>query len=307
MASATNSAAGHMNPAILPAANSCFWNNARSMSGSCARCSERTNSINRIGAASAQPTNAGDAAPHAYPSLTTAMSAVSAGAIRTAPFQSKRLSAGSSLVGGSTNQPSKMPTRPTGTLIQNTQCQSSASSTRPPIAGPALNPTACAADWMPSARPRRAGPAAAITEAPQRTHRTSPNSRKLFVRSLCGLKSDISRGPRSAMSRHSAERALRNLARDRRSLRFDAGELDHLGPLLGFFANEPSKFARRGWKCRRTQFGDPSLDPGIAKRRVDLLVEFVDDFSRCVLRSAEATPSAGLVPRQKVGNGWDIR
>src|SRR5262249_58539408 len=90
---------------------------------------ERTKSINRIGAASAQPTNVGDAAPHAYPSLTTAMSAVSAGAIRTAPFQSKWLSAGSSLVGGSKNQPSKMPTRPTGTLIQNTQCQSSASST----------------------------------------------------------------------------------------------------------------------------------------------------------------------------------
>src|SRR5262249_30818249 len=100
------------------------------------------NSINRIGTTSAQPTNAGDAEPHAYPSLTTAMSAVSADAIRTAPFQSKRLSAGGSC--GSTNQPSKMPTRPTGTLIQNTQCQSSASSTRPPIAGPALNPTACA-------------------------------------------------------------------------------------------------------------------------------------------------------------------
>ena len=93
------------------------------------------------------------------------MRAVSAGAIKSAPFQSKRLSSGKSLVGGSTNQPKMVPARPTGTLIQNTHRQSSASSTRPPIAGPALNPTAWAADWMPSARPRRAGPAAATTMA----------------------------------------------------------------------------------------------------------------------------------------------
>src|SRR5262245_16533086 len=90
-------------------------------------------------------------------------------------------------------------------------------------------------------------------------------------------------------------------------LRLDVGGPDNLGPLLGFFAYEPSKLSRRGWKCRRTQFGDPSLDPGIVKSRVDLLVEFVDDFGRCVLRSAEATPRARLVARQKVGNGWDIR
>src|SRR6516164_1225029 len=104
-----------------------------------------------------------------------------------------------------------------------------------------------------------------------------------------------------------ARGAVTRYARGSPLLELDVGRPDHLAPLLGFFANESSKFVRRGWKCRRTQFGDPSLDPGIAKRRVDLLVEFVDDFGRCVLRSAEATPSAGLVPRQKVGNGWDIR
>ncbi len=68
----------------------------------------------------------------------TATAAVSAGAIRTAPFQSKLPSAGRSLVGASTNQPRTVPARPTGKLIQNTQRQSSMSSTRPPIAGPAL-------------------------------------------------------------------------------------------------------------------------------------------------------------------------
>src|SRR6516162_53335 len=104
-----------------------------------------------------------------------------------------------------------------------------------------------------------------------------------------------------------ARGAVTRYARGSPLLELDVGRPDHLAPLLGFFANESSKFVRRGWKCRRTQFGDPSLDPGIAKRRVDLVVEFVDDFGRCVLRSAEATPSAGLVPRQKVGNGWDIR
>src|SRR6516165_8085092 len=104
-----------------------------------------------------------------------------------------------------------------------------------------------------------------------------------------------------------ARGAVTRYARGSALLELDVGRPDHLAPLLGFFANESSKFVRRGWKCRRTQLGDPSLDPGIAKRRVDLLVEFMDDFGRCVLRSAEATPSAGLVPRQKVGNGWDIR
>src|SRR5262249_43893535 len=135
----------------------------RATSGDSARCSARTNSASRITPSRAQPRRVGEVAPHAYASLSTAMRAVSAGAIKNAPFQSKRLSSGRSLVGGSTNHPSTVPARPTGTLIQNTQRQSSASSTRPPIAGPALNPTACAADWMRSARPRRAGPAAATT------------------------------------------------------------------------------------------------------------------------------------------------
>src|SRR6516164_11037456 len=74
-----------------------------------------------------------------------------------------------------------------------------------------------------------------------------------------------------------ARGAVTRYARGSPLLELDVGRPDHLGPLLGFFANESSKFVRRGWKCRRTQFGDPSLDPGIAKRRVDLLVEFVDD------------------------------
>ena len=78
----------------------------------------------------------------------------------TRPSSRSGCRSGRSLVNGITSQPMTAPTRPTGTLIQNTHCQPSVSSTRPPIAGPALSPTAWAADWMPSARPRRSGPAA---------------------------------------------------------------------------------------------------------------------------------------------------
>jgi hypothetical protein len=53
------------------------------------------------------------------------------------------------------------------------------------------------------------------------------------------------------------------------SLRLDVEGPDDLAPLLGFFGNEVSKFARRGWKYCRTQFGNSSLNPGINKRRIE--------------------------------------
>src|SRR6516165_79326 len=73
-----------MRPATLPAENALCRNNVRSISGASARCSARTNSVSRITASSAQPRRAGDVAPHAYPSWSTATNAVSAGAIKCA-------------------------------------------------------------------------------------------------------------------------------------------------------------------------------------------------------------------------------
>ena len=83
-----------------------------------------------------------------------ATTAVSAGAIRSAPRQSKRPPSGRCLVCGMHEPAEDRPSRPNGTLIQNAQCQPSVSSTRPPTAGPTPSPIACAADCRPSARPR---------------------------------------------------------------------------------------------------------------------------------------------------------
>src|SRR5215472_16296625 len=74
---------------------------------------------------------------------------------------------------------------------------------------------------------------------------------------LCRLKSDISRGPRSANSRlmHcSIQRARKGAHRSLNeiygmwlaaSVRFNAGVLDHLGPGLRFRADQRGKFYRR--------------------------------------------------------------
>src|SRR5262249_51360188 len=146
-------------PGDVAAGEAPWRKSARSTSGAGACRSVRTNSANRITASRRAARKSGDVVPQAWPSLSTVISAVSAGTISSAPVQSKRWSLGSVVVCGITNQPMTAPARPKGTLIQNTHCQPSVSITRPPMAGPAPRPTAWAADWMPSARPRRSSPA----------------------------------------------------------------------------------------------------------------------------------------------------
>ena len=81
---------------VAPLPNAALQDKVRSISGAAARPSERTNSISSTTASTPQPRNKGDVAPHAYPSFSIATSAVRAGAIRTAPLQSKRSSSGKS-------------------------------------------------------------------------------------------------------------------------------------------------------------------------------------------------------------------
>src|SRR6516165_12567331 len=54
------------------------------------------------------------------------------------------------------------------------------------------------------------------------------------------------------------------------SIRFDARELHHLTPLLGFFGDELAEVGRRAWKCGGAPLGKPRVQLGIGKGRVDL-------------------------------------
>src|SRR5262249_5333767 len=60
-----------------------------------------------------------------------------------------------------------------------------------------------------------------------------------------------------------------------RSVRLDAGELNHLAPLLRFVGYELSKVGRRAWKRGGAQVGKPRLHLGIGEGRIDLFVELV--------------------------------
>jgi len=67
------------------------------------------------------------------------------------------------------------------------------------------------------------------------------------------------------------------------SFRLRARELDHLGPLLGFFDDEYSELARRAAEHRRAQIGKPRLYLGVRKNGVHLLVEAADDLRGRIL------------------------
>ena len=62
-----------------------------------------------------------------------------------------------------------------------------------------------------------------------------------------------------------------------RSLHLDVGGPDHLGPFLGFIADELAEVVRRARKHHAAEVGEPRLHLGIGKRGVDLGVEFLDD------------------------------
>jgi len=70
-----------------------------------------------------------------------------------------------------------------------------------------------------------------------------------------------------------AEEALWNIGPLAVSLRLDAGELDHLSPLLGFFSDQLAEVGRRTRKHRAAEIGKPRLRRGIGESRIDLLIE----------------------------------
>jgi hypothetical protein len=87
------------------------------------------------------------------------------------------------------------------------------------------------------------------------------------------------------------------------SARLGTGELDHLGPLLGFVRNELAELGWRAGKRRAAQVSKPRLDFGIGERRVDLLVQLIDDFGGRALRRANTAPVTCLEPRYEIAQG----
>src|SRR5262244_206033 len=91
------------------------------------------------------------------------------------------------------------------------------------------------------------------------------------------------------------------------SLRLDAGEFDHLGPLFGFVGNQLSEVSRRSRQRHAAEVSDTGLHLRIVESRVDLLVELVDDLGRRGPWYAEAVPITHLVARQELTHGRDVR
>ena len=91
------------------------------------------------------------------------------------------------------------------------------------------------------------------------------------------------------------------------SVDFGAGELDHLGPLLGICGDEGAKIGRRAYEHRAAEVGNPCFYSGISEARINLLVELVDDLSGRVSRSADPLPADSLVTWYKVTYSRGVR
>src|SRR5262245_16564104 len=101
--------------------------------------------------------------------------------------------------------------------------------------------------------------------------------------------------------------AIMEYPRSPASVRFDAGELDHLGPFFGFVGDELAKLGGRADKWCASEVSQPRLDFGIGEARVDPRVELVDDLGWRGLGCADAEPIACLVPRQEFPQARDVR
>src|SRR5262245_15258045 len=91
------------------------------------------------------------------------------------------------------------------------------------------------------------------------------------------------------------------------SLRLDAGEFDHLGPLFGFVGNQLAEVSRRSRQRHAAEVSETGLHLRVVESRVDLLVELLDDLGRRVPRNADAIPRCRLVARHEFSHSGDIR
>src|SRR5262245_8623285 len=85
------------------------------------------------------------------------------------------------------------------------------------------------------------------------------------------------------------------------SVRLDVGRPDYLRPLFLIIYDESPEVGRRAWKHRAAKIGEARLHLRIGKRRVDLVVELVDDLRRRVLGRDKTKPPACLLAPQASG------
>src|SRR5262245_43750782 len=94
--------------------------------------------------------------------------------------------------------------------------------------------------------------------------------------------------------RHSRNETLWKVSLRVRSVRLDAGELDHLAPLLRFVGNELSKVGVRTCEHRTSQVGEALLHVGIGESGIDLLVELLDNLRGCGFGHDDPVPASCL-------------
>src|SRR5262245_30213184 len=91
------------------------------------------------------------------------------------------------------------------------------------------------------------------------------------------------------------------------SLRLDAGELDHLGPLLSFVRDQLTEIGGREREHLATEIGKPRLDFGISEAGIDLPIELVNNVGGRVLGRADTEPGARLKARYELAHGREVR
>src|SRR5260370_20421623 len=105
---------------------------------------------------------------------------------------------------------------------------------------------------------------------------------------------------RSLTLRRSLNKTLWNVGMCPRSLRLDAGELDHLSPFVDISGDELGELVRRVRRHRQSaEISEPLLDARVKHLRVGLLVKRRDDLRLRSLRDSQTDPPPRLFTLNK--------
>src|SRR4029077_4581627 len=79
------------------------------------------------------------------------------------------------------------------------------------------------------------------------------------------------------------------------SLRLEAGEFDHLAPLLGLLGDQLAEVGGRAGNRVTVKISHPSLHRWIDERRVDLAIELLNDLGWGALGNADAEEAGDYI------------